>query len=615
MNQLEFVSYEKEDVKVIRNHPLCSNVPRVFTAVAKEKDCVLIGSLVFYDSAPSGMFDVHYLDKFVADNRHPSGFIKAETKKPSKLRITTSRLIDRSIRPLIEPGTFDFQIVIRLVNYDHRSSIVRPAITLASDLLIQAGLIDSHVELHGKSWGPYYLWMSTYKSSVTMMEAALMEMPLTNVVQFLRDLNLKDSNLDLSADLDPWEDKEVAINLLRTIEATYATNAKETQLDKVIYSYPNGVRIAQQLFSLFVKVRGRLDGRKRQELRNLRVESNLLSKPETNVLVTRGNTKVLSSLICSKEPQTIDEATSFSKENTNVQYDMLGHAVGATARVAMPNRREVGHGTLIYNSVKSTKSNDSNSIYVQNDVLRCAGSSSMAGVIGTSACMYLGNFAERLVAGVAVGSLGDEDWLVDLNEAEDWLGCMDLKLATSVEGITSLQADFKSKLFSVSSIVSAIELAHLKALELLEKVNLDVKGIARKNIVREEQFNFPFQQEQLKKIIGFKGFNFKFIQRVYKVGIDLDKERNQIKLLGTCQAIKHAREYLNSIVQEPIKEQEYEVTVVTKVGANSYLIQPDKAQSGYMQTDVFLHPYSRVLVRFDSLLKKGDFNYVLLKIL
>lgn len=167
--------------------------------------------------------------------------------------------------------------------------------------------------------------------------------------------------------------------------------------------------IAQKLFSLFVKVRGRLDGRDRKELRNLSVEPNLLSRPEINVLVTRGNTKVLSSLVCSKEPQTVDEVTSFSKEYVNVQYDMLGHAVGTTARVTSSNRREIGHGNLTYNSVKPTKENDGNAIYVQNDVLRCAGSSSMASVIGTSVCMYLGNFANRLVSGVAVGSLGDDD--------------------------------------------------------------------------------------------------------------------------------------------------------------------------------------------------------------
>lgn len=144
------------------------------------------------------------------------------------------------------------------------------------------------------------------------------------------------------------------------------------------------------------------------EVRPLQIQAGLLSKPEQNVLVTRGNTKVLSSLVCSKEPQSVDEVSVFFKEYMNVQYDMLGHAVGTTARMSQPSRREVGHGTLAYNSIKSTKLNDGNAIYIQNDVLRCAGSSSMASVIGSSACMYLGSFSDRLVCGVAVGNLGGD---------------------------------------------------------------------------------------------------------------------------------------------------------------------------------------------------------------
>ncbi len=228
--------------------------------------------------------------------------------------------------------------------------------------------------------------------------------------------------------------------------------------------------------------------------------------------------------------------------------------------------------------------------------------------------MYLGSFSERLVCGVAVGNLGGDSWVVDLNEAEDWLGYMDLKLASSVEGVTGLQADFKSRLFSVEEIVSVIELAHEKSLELLDKVKELLKSVQRVKLVREAELEYSYDNDQIKRIIGYKGFNFKYLQSHMKINVDLNKSENKVRLVGLESKVQEAKKYLTSITQAPQKEVKYEAVVVTKMGHDLYLIQPNEAQSGYMKAKVFLHPYSRVLVKLDSF-GKGDFQYEMLDVL
>jgi polyribonucleotide nucleotidyltransferase len=98
---------------------------------------------------------------------------------------------------------------------------------------------------------------------------------------------------------------------------------------------------------------------------------------------------------------------------------MLGCSVGEISRTGAPNRREVGHGEIIRNSTSFIDIPAEISIFVQNDVIACAGSSSMAGVIGTSICLYQASMTQHLIAGITVGTVDGRTLLLDIMEAED----------------------------------------------------------------------------------------------------------------------------------------------------------------------------------------------------
>jgi polyribonucleotide nucleotidyltransferase len=171
----------------INRESLMKNETGSFSVLVQQNGISIYGTLVFYpettNSAP-GMFDIHYLDKHVAINKHPSGFMKFEHRKPTKGRIIISRFIDRAIRPIISSNR-GFQIILRLLNFE--SGIPHKcALAAASDLLLQANLIEEPVYLHYESMGEFYLAASFYQGHVSMLEGSCDEISKEELAIFLK---------------------------------------------------------------------------------------------------------------------------------------------------------------------------------------------------------------------------------------------------------------------------------------------------------------------------------------------------------------------------------------------------------------------------------------------
>nr|WP_317403711.1 polyribonucleotide nucleotidyltransferase [uncultured Helicobacter sp.] len=78
---------------------------------------------------------VQYIEKAYASNKFPSGFVKREGK-PSEFEILTSRLIDRTLRPLFPKGYKHItSIVILVLSYDGKSDLQLNALNAASAAL------------------------------------------------------------------------------------------------------------------------------------------------------------------------------------------------------------------------------------------------------------------------------------------------------------------------------------------------------------------------------------------------------------------------------------------------------------------------------------------------
>ncbi|RUM45117.1 MAG: polyribonucleotide nucleotidyltransferase [Hydrogenimonas sp.] len=78
---------------------------------------------------------VQYIEKSYAAGKIPGGFVKRETK-PSDFETLTSRLIDRSLRPLFPKGFFNpVQITVMLLSVDERADLQALALDAASAAL------------------------------------------------------------------------------------------------------------------------------------------------------------------------------------------------------------------------------------------------------------------------------------------------------------------------------------------------------------------------------------------------------------------------------------------------------------------------------------------------
>ncbi len=83
---------------------------------------------------------VQYIEKTYANNKFPSGFIKREGK-PSEFEILTSRLIDRTLRPLFPKGyTYITSIVVMVLSYDGKSDLQLNALNAAACALYVSDL-------------------------------------------------------------------------------------------------------------------------------------------------------------------------------------------------------------------------------------------------------------------------------------------------------------------------------------------------------------------------------------------------------------------------------------------------------------------------------------------
>ncbi len=107
----------------------CSIVQKIGGSVLLCSICIDYDSIVDEDFLP---LNVQYIEKMYAIGKIPQGFIKKEGK-PSEHEILTSRLIDRSLRPLFPKGfPYSVQITILVLSYDSKTDVCRDAMNLAS---------------------------------------------------------------------------------------------------------------------------------------------------------------------------------------------------------------------------------------------------------------------------------------------------------------------------------------------------------------------------------------------------------------------------------------------------------------------------------------------------
>ena len=322
---------------------------------------------------------VQYIEKTYAAGKIPGGFFKREGK-PSDFETLTSRIVDRSLRPLFPKGFgHPTQITIMTFSADSESDLQVLALNAASAALftsdidmnisvsaVRAAKIDGEVVLNPTSFqmkdSTLDLYLSGTKDDLLMIEMrsfgnevssnAMAEDELIAVFEKTQELlfytNTKYENafLDFKKETMEIDLKQSEINeeMLAYVKENHISEIKEAMNQMAKSERSTALRQLRKKIMLIdetwdelelkeviestkkEQVRGqilnenvRADGRSLTEIRPISIDTNVLPNAHSSCLFTRGQTQALVVLTMGgpKDAQMFETLTESGTQNEN----------------------------------------------------------------------------------------------------------------------------------------------------------------------------------------------------------------------------------------------------------------------------------------------------------
>ncbi|MDA9763407.1 polyribonucleotide nucleotidyltransferase [Gammaproteobacteria bacterium] len=584
---------------------------------------------------------VFYQEKFYAAGKIPGGYFKREAR-PTEQETLTSRLIDRPIRPLF-PEDFKNEVQIfctvlsadKNINPDIASLIGASAALSISGVPFQGplgaarvGFIDSNFVLNPS---PAELENSMLdmvvagtEDAVLMVESEASELSedimLGSVLfghQEMQKVIKACSELRAKVNPTPWEFSEDTVtaeftsNVAESFTAEIATafkiadkaergDALHTIKDQISEKYGADLDDLEKgkLMNAFKAVEKdvvrksilanepRIDGRDRDTVRSIFVETGVLPSAHGSSLFTRGETQalVVATLGSTRDAQRIESLNGEQHNQFMLHYNFPAYSVGEIGMPLGPKRREIGHGNLAKRAIKAVLPDSEEFGYtlrVVSEITESNGSSSMASVCGTSlSLMDAGVPITNPVAGIAMGLIKEDDnfaVLTDILGDEDHLGDMDFKVAGTKDGVTALQMDIKVQGITADIMESALEKAKNARLHILEKMNAVISGPKELSDSTPAMKKITVHQDKIKEIIGKGGAVIKGMQADTGASVDVNDD-GVVTIFGETQSIMLAAlEIIEGIIEDPELDKIYEGKVVKIVDFGAFVnILPGK---------------------------------------
>ncbi|MDB9934337.1 polyribonucleotide nucleotidyltransferase [Gammaproteobacteria bacterium] len=584
---------------------------------------------------------VFYQEKFYAAGKIPGGYFKREAR-PTEQETLTSRLIDRPIRPLF-PEDFKNEVQIfctvlsadKNINPDIASLIGASAALSISGVPFQGplgaarvGFIDSNFVLNPS---PAELENSMLdmvvagtEDAVLMVESEANELSedimLGSVLfghQEMQKVIKACSELRAKVNPTPWEFSE------DTVTAEFTSNVAESFTTEIAAAFKIADKAERgdalhaikdqisekygadlddlekgKLMNAFKAVEKdvvrksilanepRIDGRDRDTVRSIFVETGVLPSAHGSSLFTRGETQalVVATLGSTRDAQRIESLNGEQHNQFMLHYNFPAYSVGEIGMPLGPKRREIGHGNLAKRAIKAVLPNSEEFGYtlrVVSEITESNGSSSMASVCGTSlSLMDAGVPITNPVAGIAMGLIKEEDnfaVLTDILGDEDHLGDMDFKVAGTKDGVTALQMDIKVQGITADIMESALEKAKNARLHILEKMNAVISGPKELSDSTPAMKKITVHQDKIKEIIGKGGAVIKGMQADTGASVDVNDD-GVVTIFGETQSIMLAAlEIIEGIIEDPELDKIYEGKVVKIVDFGAFVnILPGK---------------------------------------
>ncbi|XP_042788249.1 polyribonucleotide nucleotidyltransferase 1, mitochondrial isoform X2 [Panthera leo] len=560
---------------------------------------------------------VDYRQKAAAAGRIPTNYLRREIGSSDK-EILTSRVIDRSIRPLFPAGYFyDTQVLCNLLAVD---GVNEPDVLAINGGAVRIGMIDGECVVN-----PTRKEMSSStlnlvvagapKSQIVMMEASAenilqqdfchaikvgvkyTQQIIQGIQQLVKEIGVtkrtpqklftpspeivehthKLAMERLYAVFTDYEHDKIsrdeAINKIRLdTEEQLKEKFPEADTYEIIESFNV---VAKEVFrSIILNEYKRCDGRDLTSLRNINCEVDMFKILHGSALFQRGQTQVLCTVTFDslessiKSDRIITAINGIKDKNFMLHYEFPPYATNEIGKVTGVNRRELGHGALAEKALYPVIPKDFPfTIRVTSEVLESNGSSSMASACGGSlALMDAGVPISSAVAGVAIGlvtknnpdkdEIEDYRLLTDILGIEDYNGDMDFKIAGTNKGITALQADIKLPGIPIKIVMEAIQQASVAKKEILQIMN---KTISKPRASRKE--NGPVVEtiqvplSKRAKFVGPGGYHLKKLQAETGVTISQVDEETFSVFAPTPSAMHEARDFITEICRDDQEHQ------------------------------------------------------------
>ena len=474
---------------------------------------------------------VDFRERTYAAGKIPGGFFKREGKSRDG-EILTSRLIDRSIRPLFPEGfTHDMQVTAIVLSIDEENDPDILAMIGASASLwvsnipfngpigaVRVGRKEGQLIVNPSSAeaedGGLDIVVAGSKEALSMVEGGADEVSEADILDAfaLAQKEIKklcDAQEKLAQGLPkekmPWKAPEIPEELKKSADQIARAPIKEAVRiaekgardrkvaaikaelkEKLLPTFPDGGGHIQheideimyvEARKLILDEKRRTDGRGFQDIRPLASRVGVLPRTHGSALFTRGQTQALATctLGTPSDMQIIDALQGEYKERFLLHYNFPGFSTGEPKMDRGPGRREIGHGALAKRSLYPVLPSEEDfpyTIRIVSDILESNGSSSMASICGGLLALYdAGVPVKKPVAGIAMGLIKEGAKyaiLTDIMGMEDHLGDMDFKVAGTPDGVTGIQMDIKIAGISVELLREALEQARVARLKILE---------------------------------------------------------------------------------------------------------------------------------------------------
>ncbi|HOX61134.1 MAG TPA: polyribonucleotide nucleotidyltransferase [Candidatus Magasanikbacteria bacterium] len=305
----------------------------------------------------------------------------------------------------------------------------------------------------------------------------------------------------------------------------------------------------------------RLDNRSLTDIRPLNIDVDLLPRVHGSAMFMRGDTQVLSVVTLGSpgDVQTLDTMEEDGKKRYMHHYNDAPYTYGECGRVGSPGRRAIGHGALAERALEPVLPAEEDfpyAIRVVSEVLGSNGSSSMASTCGsTLSLMATGVPIKKPVAGIAMGLASDESGrfkvLTDLQDVEDGKGGMDFKIAGTIDGITAIQMDTKTRGLSLEIVEQTIKQAFEARKFILAEMS-KVIATPRTELSKYAPriVTIKIDPEKIRDVIGSGG---KVINKIIEdtgVQIDIEQDGRVMVTSSDAAGLEKALKIINDITRE-----------------------------------------------------------------